>query len=450
MSDENPDFSFLNEKKSDVEAASGNTKKSEETDPSGAEDTDHIMSEPETPTTSETGSGLKWMDGPLLYQEPDSSTRFASTLDKSSEPKSATDHLNKMKQESGKDSEETASAVPDTDPPVEEASATKEPEAASEPSSEDKPKSREEDKVEAASEPIDQVAVTPPVTPPADKKDEKEKPKASKNPEKKPEKDKPKARPAAARTGDRKTVSSLMLTLLVSYASAVTLICAYLVMQSFSGKPHDLESLPDLKPPMKDDEIAYRLVPEGASLPPGHTLRLGESRRFGNLLVTPLRVETSDLKFEHYTGDPARKRESVSDVMKLWVRFENVSDDQKFAPLDRTLVLKRIVDPDQPGRLRSNQFLSTVGDKGNLDRTFLLYDLEEYGDWNFAGIKDEPLLGPGEVVETYLPAAPAADDELDGTVVWRIQFRKGYNPKSKRGVTTLIEVRFKKNEIQSA
>jgi len=448
MSDENPDFSFLDGKKSDIQAASGNTKKSEETEPSGTEDTDHVMSEPETPTTSESGSGLKWMDGPLLYQEPDSSTRFASSLDKTSEPKSATDHLSRMKQDSGKDSDEATPAAEKPQPSAENAEAADEAAAASAPPEEQKSEADQAEKSEPA-EPIDQVAVTPPVTPPAEKKEEK--PKASK----KAEEDKPKSksavpRKADAKRSDRKTVSSLTLTLLVSYASAVTLICAYLVMQSFSGKPHDLESLPDLKPPMKDDEIAYRLVPEGASLPPGHTLRLGESRRYGNLLVTPLRVETSDLKFEHYTGDPARKRESVSDVMKLWVRFENVSEDQKFAPLDRTLVLKRIVDPEQPGRLRSNQFLSTVGDKGNLDRTFLLYDLEEYGDWNFAGVKDEPVLGPGESIETYLPAAPAADEELDGTVVWRIQFRKGYHPKSKRGVTTLIEVRFKKNEIQSA
>ncbi|MCG6157984.1 hypothetical protein [Rubinisphaera margarita] len=447
MADENPDFSFLDQKKTaNPEAASGITKKSEETEPSEAEDTDHVMSEPETPTTSESPSGLKWMDGPLLYQEPDSSTRFATSLGKSSEPKSATDHLRNIKQESKDETAEAEPAASATESSPEESSTSSKPEAVSEP--------QREETAEAPSETVDEVAITPPVIPPAS--DE-----TSSSPAKVPEeksksaKEKSKSKPTPAKKADsrksnRKTVSGLMLTLLVSYASAVTLICAYLVMQSFSGKPHDLESLPDLKPPMKDDEIAYRLVPEGATLAPGHTLRLGESRRYGNLLVTPLRVETSDLKFEHYTGDPARKRESVSDVMKLWIRFENVSKDQKFAPLDRTLVLKRIVDPDQPGRLRSNQFLTTVSDKGNLDRTFLLYDLEQYGDWNFAGIKDEPVLGPGESIETYLPAAAVADEELDGTVVWRIQFRKGYHPTSKRGVTTLIEVRFKKNQIQSA
>jgi hypothetical protein len=166
--------------------------------------------------------------------------------------------------------------------------------------------------------------------------------------------------------------------------------------------------------------------------------------------VTPLRVETGTLKFEHYTGDSARKRESVPKVLKLWVKFENVSKDQTFSPLDRKILLTRIVDTNNRAQLRSNQFVCSAGNKGNLENTFLLYDLEEYGDWNFAGMKDDPVLKPGETLEAYLRASPQAAEELDGQSIWRIQFRKGYNPKSKRGVTTLIEVTFNQEEIESA
>ena len=100
--------------------------------------------------------------------------------------------------------------------------------------------------------------------------------------------------------------------------------------------------------------------------------------------------------------------------------------------------------------MRSNQFLCPAGKKGDLENTFLLYDLEEYGDWNFARMPDDPVLKPGESLEAYIPASPDASGELDGSAIWRVQFRKGYNPKSKRGVTTLIEVKFNENEIESA
>ncbi|MCA8984343.1 MAG: hypothetical protein KDA76_11320 [Planctomycetaceae bacterium] len=256
--------------------------------------------------------------------------------------------------------------------------------------------------------------------------------------------------PGAARGSSKDAKSSnLLVMVLISYASAMTLFCLYLLMQSYSGKPHELESLPDLKPPMKNDEIAYRLVPEGANLPPGHTLKLGESRRFGNVVVTPLRVEKEPLKFSHYSGDPGRSRPAAGPVLKLWLKFENVSSDQKFAPIDRLLVLKRIVDASRPEFLRSNQCIAPASRKGDLTETMLLYDLEMHGDWNFAGLADNPLIGPGESVEVYLPSEELDSISLDQPLIWRVQFRKGYHPTSYRGVTTLIEVKIEAGSIQA-
>lgn len=244
---------------------------------------------------------------------------------------------------------------------------------------------------------------------------------------------------------------NLTFMLLASYASAVTLVCLYLLMQSLAGQPHHLESLPDLKPPMEKGEIGYRLVPEEAGLPRGHTLRLGESRRFGNVQVTPLRVEKRPLRFTHFSGNPQQTRAETEPVLKLWVRFENVSRDQKFAPLDRELLLKRVVDPSRPEFVRSNQFLVPTSSKGNLSKTRLLYDLEMYSDWNFAGFEDDPVLAPGESVELYFPSAEVRAEQipLDQPLLWRVQFRKGYHPESYRGVTTLIEIKIDSNAIQA-
>jgi hypothetical protein len=55
-------------------------------------------------------------------------------------------------------------------------------------------------------------------------------------------------------------------------------------------------------------------------------------------------------------------------------------------------------------------------------------------------------LGPGESMVTFIPSDEEAT-ALKGDLVWRFQFRKGYNRRSYRGVTTLIDVRFNSREI---
>ena len=50
-------------------------------------------------------------------------------------------------------------------------------------------------------------------------------------------------------------------------------------------------------------------------------------------------------------------------------------------------------------------------------------------------------------METFIPSEEDARN-LSGDLVWRFQFRKGYNPTSKRGVTTLIDVRFNSKDIK--
>lgn len=245
-------------------------------------------------------------------------------------------------------------------------------------------------------------------------------------------------------------VPSTIFMAVLTYASVVTLICVYLVMQSMNAKPHELESLPDIKPPMKDDEIAYRLAPENAPMPKGHTLKIGESQRFGNIRLTPLKVSYEKLQFEHFSGDATRRREPDGPVLKLWLKFENVSKDQTFSPLDRKLMLIRIADRKKPDWLRSNNFICSAAEKNQPGEQKLIYDLEMSGDWNFDSIPDDMSIGPGEELKCYLPSEPVAFDSLNGPMVWRVQIRKGYHPESFRGVTTLIEVEFDPKEIKKS
>lgn len=265
-----------------------------------------------------------------------------------------------------------------------------------------------------------------------------------------PAEKKPPAKPSPALdTVDQpRTVSMLLFIIVLSYASAMTLAFGYLLYKNQYGVPHQLESLPDIKPPMKNGQVALQLVPESADLPNGHTLSLGESRRFGNVRVTPLRVTKEPLRFEYYTGDATKMRKPTDPVLKLWVRFENVSRTQTFAPLDRDLVLSRVPDNKNVGELRSNQFVMRLADKPSGRPRVQIYDLPADGEWDFVGYRSTPQLSPGETWDTYIPTTETGLDKLDGNLVWRVHFRKGYHPVSFNGVTTLFEVRFNSGQIE--
>ncbi len=442
MSDEEkPDFSFLNESKSSSDSAI----------------LEKDVSESETePAEGDTGAEKKeetqpaWMDEPeTLEDRYDSSTRFAAALDSAEQAESTEKGLFNFSDEQEQDKQPVAQDQ-DTEPvaanenrETEEAASAEETERI--PSDSDQSEPENSDEKPGEEEPVsttqrEEIAVSAAETEKDDRSRSAVKEKVVSA----------KVTSASSSQSSRGPVVSKRLFLIVlSYASAITLVCAILIMQSLQAKPHDLESLPDLKPPMKDDEIAYRLVPEAAKLPLGHSLKLGQSQRFGNLLVTPIKVVYEPLQFSHYSDDPTKIRPASKPVMKLWLKFENVSKDQKFAPLDRKLMLMRIVDPKNPEYMRSNQFLCPADSKGDLDKTSLLYNLEMVGDWDFAAVEDDPVLAPGESLEIYLPSSEDAYDKMEGKITWRVQFRKGYHPESKRGVTTLIEVVFDKSQVAS-
>ncbi|QDV21153.1 hypothetical protein Pan153_58350 [Gimesia panareensis] len=263
------------------------------------------------------------------------------------------------------------------------------------------------------------------------------------------------AAPAPQSYRKEKVVPKKLFTLTLTYAIAATIMVAMLLYAKYQGDPHQLESLPDLKPPIKNDEIALQLVPENAELPPGHTLQLGgPGRRFGNVMVTPLRVTRGPLEFEHYTGDASKTREhTAGDVLKLYLKFENMSDDQTFEPLDQKLLLSRVPGKTPESPMRANNFVCRLDQQKPDGERVLVYDMPPSWDWNLKGqnINRETTpqkLAPGESFETYVATNEQGIDSLTGELVWRVQIRKGYNPQSHRGVTTLIDVVFNSDQIQ--
>lgn len=240
----------------------------------------------------------------------------------------------------------------------------------------------------------------------------------------------------------RQKFLTMLLIIVGSYASAVSIVLAYLLIRGQSSR---LESLPDLEPPRgKNGEISWTYNPPKNEVASGHVLKLGQSRRFGNVRVTPLKVTRGHVKFEHYSGRAEMTIEPKK-ILKLWVKFENVSSNQIFSPVDSyTLFTRRSINLGE--FIQANGFVAREADRRQGKSLFYIYELSTTSEFKMAGQNLGQQLEPGENLETFIPSEEAARD-LQGDLVWRFQFRKGYNPKSKRGVTTLIDVRFNSKDI---
>jgi len=255
---------------------------------------------------------------------------------------------------------------------------------------------------------------------------------------------------AASETTAEKMIPKAWFFILASYASAMTIVCLWLIMRMLTGI-HQLESLEDpAEATVRDGKKIVQLYQIDMELPNGHVLRLGESRRFGNILVEPIKVTRGPLNFVYFSNEeaaPTAPPEATAATLQLWLRVKNKSDDQTIAPLDRLMLYdNRVRNEDNYEDYRGNTFVCRAADKRKGGDLFYVYDLNTSDSWDLRGQKLEPLK-PGESRETYIPSSPDGIDKLKGNLVWRVHLRKGYSP-AKHGVTTLIEINFHSDEIQ--
>ncbi len=249
--------------------------------------------------------------------------------------------------------------------------------------------------------------------------------------------------PASSRSttsNSRGSCLGLLLLIVGSYASLITIYAAYLTLL---GRTHQLESLPDLKTVPQQGGRAVVPRPEN-DLPRGHELKLGQSQRYGNVKVTPLRVTSGPIKFEYFKDVPGNERAPSDPVLKLWLKFENVSDQQIITPIDSTLMyFQRGHSP----VISYNVIFRDVDRKKKDGLFFYNFDrLPPESEWRIVGQDANRELLPHEEYETFIPSQESVELP-SGEVIWRVHFRKGYGPKTGNGVTTLIDVRFDKNDI---
>ena len=249
-----------------------------------------------------------------------------------------------------------------------------------------------------------------------------------------------------------KTLSKPVFQAWLSYTIIITGALAMAIFYIFSAPTSQLESLPDVKPrETKTGQVERKLIPEDAVMPAGHTLVLHETQRFGNIEVTPVKVTKGELQFVHY-ADKSRTRSPDGPVLKLWLKFKNVSKDQTIAPLDGELLFYRTYDSkyvkDRKIGAWANNFVCRAGDKSENGDLILTYDHLTTGDYDIKGQHLETKLKPGEEATIFIPSETENLNQLTGDLIWRVHFRKGYSPQH-YGVTTVFEVEFPSEAIQA-
>lgn len=240
---------------------------------------------------------------------------------------------------------------------------------------------------------------------------------------------------------------------IAGYAIALTLLFLVLWMTgrlSLSGN-HQLESLPDIKPLSKGE---FQSVPGDASLPPGHELKLGESQRFGDIIITPTRVTRDVVMVASATraGEPPEQR-TQAPVLKLWFEVKNVSHTTAFAPWDVGLMCHRSPEYGNDETTLANSWLRLAPSGGGAEGVRVLNYLHPPGS-PFALIDQNSgqVLQPGETVTTFVACAEEIQqlfgDDMN-ELRWRLQLRKGVNQSSGNGVTTLVDVTFDAAQVQT-
>ena len=256
--------------------------------------------------------------------------------------------------------------------------------------------------------------------------------------------EKPVAEKKAVAPVEKKSSSAVQ-----GYAIAITLLMIFCLMTGrlklFGNAA--LESLPDIRPL---DSNEFKKVPDGTPVPEGHVLKLGESRRFGDVVLTPVKVTREPLMFEQFQTKAPATTLTTDPVLKLWLRFENRSGWYAFPPFDSGLMSHRTprFSTDESTIVNSMLNVSSPGTSSPVRVLNFLQTMDNA--FVIVGQQSGKVILPEETFETFIACSEeiqylTATPETGYT--WRVQFRKGVHGSSGHGVTTLVDVLFSETEI---
>lgn len=248
---------------------------------------------------------------------------------------------------------------------------------------------------------------------------------------------------------DADSVPRKTFNMLLAYAAALTLFFLFLLLTGRLSGAHQLESLPDIRPLQKDE---FQLVPESASLPRNHSLQIGDSQQFGDVIVTAERITLEPLQFVHMTTGKEATDMTTTPVLKLWLRMENASPDVAFPPWDIGLMCHRSqrgteISTDENSVTNSWLMVSQNGQDGSKKVLNFLHPAES--SFNLVDQNSGKVIAPGESLTTYVASSPSVSELTDSSrnCTWRIQIRKGVNQSSGHAVTTLVDINFTSDQV---
>lgn len=249
-------------------------------------------------------------------------------------------------------------------------------------------------------------------------------------------------RPSRRTRSSRADQSSLGRVLLHSYASAMTLACAWLLWTNWKLSRQRPESAPAQTRPRASE--ALRVTPDGERgensrvveppkpVPADRRVSLGQRLRIGSLEILPIEIRRDRVALVHDKfGGGTEKRPGGERALQLKLRLRNLSDSEIFAPLDEAFVR----DPDAG---TPDSFIEA----GPNLRVYS-FPLAIRSEWSIVGQTFRELR-PGESFETAIVSAPDAFVDLpdDTPLLWRVRLRVGI------ASNEVVGVSFRKKDVK--
>ncbi len=215
--------------------------------------------------------------------------------------------------------------------------------------------------------------------------------------------------------------SRLPLILLGSYASAMTIALAWVLLsgRSLVGSGESFAPTEGRSDTSRRVKESAKLAP-AARLPDAQVTTLGKSIRVGNLEVTPLDVRRGRVSLSRLNA-PDEARDGEADTLQLRLRLRNLSDTIRFSPLDESYIRDR-------DRGAPDSFVKL----GDTERIYL-YPLAAESEWSIVG-QAFPTLNPGEVAETMVVSSGNVGEVGQASILWRIRLRVGFDESETVGV----------------
>lgn len=256
------------------------------------------------------------------------------------------------------------------------------------------------------------------------------------------------APPAAAASAPAATAApaegggqAMLVVLFATWASIATILAAWLWFTR-PDPQGGLENLPDDGSLTNSGKI---ISPFESLSPDRQVFHLGETKRIGDLAITPLRIENRRVELT-----PDRLR--TEPCLVLTLRVQNLSKSKTFYPTDPVFLY-----PDHKQQLGGNGFkafkrrgytYTFIQPNGNKDKLIFSYDLAYDFDQRFES-NNIPRLGPDQTAELLVVSEEDAYQQIgNGESLWRIKIRKGKNA-SDRGVAAVIGIVFDKAQIKN-